>query len=106
MKTKEFSELTKVERRQLRLQDHYSSLSALAEMCKGPNTDGKKLSSKLLTLERQAHKITTDQCNGDGDQYQQEKELNRIKSIILLIQLQLDGPALFVTPTIIVILKN
>lgn len=53
--------MNKQERRKAQLERHYNALEALGA------PDGKKASVALLKLERAAHKLTTDQCNGDGD---------------------------------------
>ena len=55
---------TKKERRLQQLERHYSTLAKLAANCGVINPDGKKLSLKLLKLEAQAHKLSTDYCNG------------------------------------------
>jgi len=57
--------MTKAQRRKDALQRHYSALEALAARC-GVKTEGKKLSLKLLRLEKQATKSTTAYCNGDA----------------------------------------
>lgn len=54
------------ERRKIQLERHYESLSKLAQMCGAKNTDGKKLSVKLLKLEHEANKIAVDYCNGEN----------------------------------------
>ena len=70
--------MNKKQRRTEQLERHYNTLSQLAEYYSGSLTDGKKLSLRLLKLENAAHKITTDQCNGDGNQAEQEQELTAI----------------------------
>jgi len=77
-KEKAFSELTKVERRALRLEQHYASLQRLYDLCGGGKLNGARLSSKLLHLEQQARRITTMQCNGEGNYEHNEQALNTI----------------------------
>ena len=74
---KNWSEMTIKERFHEELNRHYKSLELLGF----PN--GKKASVKLLALEREAHKIATDQCNGDGKlsgltEQQQERTIETI----------------------------
>jgi hypothetical protein len=57
--------LNKKEQRQTNLTRHYAFLERLSEFL-GNKQDGKKLSLKLLKLEREAHKAATDYCNGDN----------------------------------------
>lgn len=57
--------MTKKEIRQQRLNRHYSALVKLAESC-GVVADGKKLSVKLLEVERVAHAVATAYCNGES----------------------------------------
>lgn len=66
--------LAKKERRQNELDRHYKALEALATKCGVKGADGKKLSLKLLKMERIAHKAAEDYCNGDID----EKALDEI----------------------------
>ena len=70
--------MNKQQRRAEQLERHYNTLAMLAEYYSGSLTDGKKLSLKLWKLEQQAHKITTDQCNGYGNEKTQEKQLTAI----------------------------
>ena len=55
---------TKAERRQSALRRHYEFLERLSEFL-GKKQDGKKLSLKLLALEKRGHRAATDYCNGD-----------------------------------------
>lgn len=57
--------MSKASDRQDRLNRHYRTLEALAKQCGVTQPDGKKLSLALLKLERQAHKLAEDECNGD-----------------------------------------
>lgn len=57
--------MTKKEIRQQRLNRHYLALVKLAESC-GVVVDGKKLSVKLLEVERVAHAVATAYCNGEN----------------------------------------
>lgn len=55
--------MNKTERRQADLSRHYEFLERFSEFL-GKKQDGKKLSSKLLKIEREANKAATDYCNG------------------------------------------
>lgn len=79
---KNFSDLTKKERRAYRLEKHYAALQSLYEVCGGGTMTGKKLSLKLLQFENWAHQITTNQCNGTGNEAEQEKELEFIETSV------------------------
>ena len=57
--------MNKKELRALDLARHYAFLERFTEFL-GHKQDGKKLSLKLLKLEREAHKAATDYCNGDN----------------------------------------
>lgn len=56
--------MNKKERRQADLKRHYEFLERFSEYL-GHKQDGKKLSLKLLKIERAAHKAAEDRCNGD-----------------------------------------
>lgn len=77
---KTFSELTKVERKAIRLEQHYSNLQSLYDVCGGGKLNGKKLSLQLFKLEQEATKLTTAQCNGTGSRTAQDKRLNEIQN--------------------------
>ena len=55
---------TKKELRKIALEKHYKNCEALALTCGIKNPNGKKLSLHLWKLELQAHKDSTDYCNG------------------------------------------
>lgn len=57
--------MNKKERRTLQLNNHYLSLEKLALLCGVENPNGKKLSVKLLKLEKEIYKPILDYCNGD-----------------------------------------
>lgn len=54
------------ERREMQLERHYNALNKLAELCGINNPNGKKLSNTLRRLEFEAHKLSTDYCNGEN----------------------------------------
>ncbi len=56
--------MNKKELRLQRLNNHYSALERLAKLAGSKITDGKKLSLKLLKIERHFTKCSTDFCNG------------------------------------------
>lgn len=58
--------MTKSERRKIQLSRHYERLAALAAFCGVNNPDGKKLSVKLLKLEKLAQPIILDYANGEN----------------------------------------
>ena len=51
-------------RRTEELTQHYATLEALARHCGVDQPNGKKLSVALLKLEREAHQVAEDYCNG------------------------------------------
>lgn len=61
--------MTKKERRKLQLERHYAALVRLAEACGVKKADGKKLSVKLLKIEKLAHAGATAYCNGENFSY-------------------------------------
>jgi len=69
------------ERRANQLERHYNALSKLASICGINNADGKKFSNKLRKLEFEAHKLTTDYCNGDNGMTSHEVFEERISPI-------------------------
>ncbi len=77
---KDWSKMTVKERRAERLEKHYNSLEKLYNLCGGGKLTGRKLSYKLLVLLQRAHRLTTAQCNGEGNYEAQESELNKIES--------------------------
>jgi hypothetical protein len=84
--------MTKAERRKEQLQRHYESLKKLAELCGVENPDGKKLSTKLLSIERKAHQDATDWCNGVINQDSWNiKEQEYIKQVQALFNNNLEG---------------
>lgn len=58
--------MTQLQRRRIQLNNHYESLAKLATICGVNNPNGKKLSVALLKLEHEAHKLSTDYCNGEN----------------------------------------
>lgn len=58
--------MNKRDRYQERLARHYATLSELSFYLTAERKDGKKLSVALLKMEREAHKMATDYCNGDN----------------------------------------
>lgn len=74
--------MTKTERRKLQLERHYKFLEDFSEFI-GKKQDGKKLSVKLLALERKAHKGAENYCNGVGGM-QEEKSWERFTAHIRL----------------------
>ena len=84
--------MTKAQRRTAQLERHYKSLEKLAELWGVENPNGKKLSTKLLGIERKAHKDATDWCNGDITSEQWEvKEQEYRKQVKALFGGRLDG---------------
>jgi len=63
--------MNKKQMRQERLERHYEALKRLCEIEGQPIVDGKKLSVKLLKIEREAHQASEDYCNGiiDSDKH-------------------------------------
>jgi hypothetical protein len=57
--------MNKTELRKERLINHYSTLERLSEFL-GNKQDGKKLSLKLLALEKRGNRAATDYCNGEN----------------------------------------
>lgn len=57
--------MNKKERKQLQLNRHYEALEKLAIHCGVVKPDGKKLSVKLLKIEKTVYKPILDYCNGD-----------------------------------------
>lgn len=57
--------MTIKERRKAQLDRHYKALEALAKHLGVDTPNGKRLSVALLKLEREAHKLSEDYCNGD-----------------------------------------
>lgn len=55
---------TKKQRKQAQLERHYKALENLASLCGVSNPNGKKLSVKLLYIERPASSKAIDYCNG------------------------------------------
>lgn len=57
--------MTKKDRRKAQLDRHYAALVRLAKACGVEKADGKKLSVRLLKIERLAHEGATAYCNGE-----------------------------------------
>ncbi len=68
--------MNKKQKRDEDLKRHYATLERLAKFLKAMNSDGKKLSLKLWQLEREAHDLATDYCNGvvDYDTWERSTE--------------------------------
>lgn len=83
---------TKAERRLQRLEQHYASLEKLAKLCGVENPNGRKLSTKLLGIERIAHLDAVKWCNGeiDSDKWE-EDELYYTKQVQALFNNNLKG---------------
>jgi len=60
--------MTKQQRRTKELEQHYKTLEQLAVHCGINEPNGKKLSVKLLKIERLAHKLAESWCNGEIDE--------------------------------------
>lgn len=75
--------MNKREQRQKQLDCHYKTLERFAKAIGAKNTDGKKLSLKLLKLERIAHQAATDYCNGVLDDDEWAETSGNVKKEIL-----------------------
>jgi hypothetical protein len=85
--------MNKKERRQADLARHYAFLERLSEFL-GHKQDGKKLSLKLLKLEREAHQAATDYCNGENGMTAEKWEAfseNMKWKVFKLFQYQVPG---------------
>jgi len=80
--TTTIKKLTKAERKQLQLNNHYKALENIAAIC-GINADGKKLSLKLWKLETEARKLTIANNNGEGNTTKNSLRLDEIKTEVL-----------------------
>jgi len=58
---------TRAQQRSEALEKHYLSLEKLAILCGLTDPDGKKLSLKLLKIEKEMSKAATQYCNGEID---------------------------------------
>ena len=75
---KTWEQMNAKHRKGFRLNKHYNSLEHINNLCGGGKLTGKQLSLKLFKLEQEAHKITTDECNGDNTP-EQDTRLEQIK---------------------------
>ena len=64
--------MTKKERRQKQLDNHYVALEAMGKLT-GATMTGKRISCKLLAIDRKAHRSAEDYCNGVIDLEEWEK---------------------------------
>lgn len=69
--------MTIKERRTAQLNRHYAALETLAKLCGLESPNGKKLSCKLLQIERIAHKRMEDYCNGIADTFQNNRHIEQ-----------------------------
>lgn len=75
--------MNKKELKQIRLQKHYEALNKLSILTGGKVTDSKKLSCKLLKIERGIYKYILAYSNGDvGDI---SEELNKARAEVLTL---------------------
>lgn len=93
--------MNKKERRQTELKRHYEFLERFSEFL-GKKQDGKKLSLKLLKLEKEANKAATDYCNGENGMTSEtweafsDKMAERVEEVfggMVIIGLQINGDA-------------
>lgn len=75
--------MNKKELKQIRLQKHYEALNKLSILTGGKVTDGKKLSCKLLKIEKEVYKYILSYSNGDTEDIYEE--LNKARTEVLTL---------------------
>jgi hypothetical protein len=71
--------MNKKRRKIAELTRHYQALQRLYDLCGGGKSNGRAISSRLLSLEHTATRFTTMLCNGEGDESNNEQQLTAIE---------------------------